>query len=107
MDKSKLDKLRAARANTKSRGSAFIKTLQAGLAASRSQRPHLHAARLKGAATRRAQGEATYARLLELASQGATLREAMYALGLSENGVRKNLHVRLGSGAWPPVFGEK
>lgn len=56
----------------------------------------------RGAAVCRAKGDVTFNAILEQASVGASLREAMDALGLSESGIRMCLARRLGSGSWPP-----
>lgn len=93
--------LREARARTRARGANLVKgLLNAPMTPAR--RVKLREAAARGAAARRVIGDATFAGLLELAAQGASLREAMEAMGLSENGVRKNLRDRLGSGSWPP-----
>lgn len=94
-----IEQLRAARQRAKTKGAERVKHLYN----TPKRLTHLRAVAKLGAASRRAQGDATLARLLELAEQGLTLKEAMAATGLSENGVRMCLRRKLGSGAWPPA----
>lgn len=91
------EQMRAARARHKSKGGAFVKAMRDG----HRRMPHPKASEL-GASVRRSIGDATFDAILEQAQLGATLEDAMQALGLSENGIRKNLRTRLGSGGWPP-----
>ena len=101
-----IEELRAARARAKSKGSNLAKALiNAPMTAGR--RAKLREAALRGAEARRAQGDATFGLLLSLAADGLSLQQAMAETGLSENGVRKNLRDRLGTGAWPPKTGDK
>lgn len=94
--------LRAARERTKGKGAKIAKAfLNTPMTPAR--RAKLREAAQRGAAKRKAQGDLTFQYLLVLARSGLTLQEAMAQSGLSENGVRKNLRDRLGTGAWPPV----
>jgi hypothetical protein len=90
--------LRAARQRAKSKGAEQVKAVLTP-----KRMAHLRAVHRLGAAARRAQGDATLQRLLELAEQGLSLKQVMAATGLSENGVRMCLRRKLGSGAWPPA----
>ena len=99
MKHDEIEKLRAARQRTKTKGAERVKHLYN----TPKRLTHLRAVAKLGAAAKRAQGDATLARLLELAEQGLTIREAMAATGLSQNGIRMCLTRKLGSGAWPPV----
>lgn len=105
MKQMSIDQLRAARARTKSRGSQFLKALNSG-AWTPNRLAKVREGGKRGAAVRRAQGDATFNHLLSLAADGLSLKQAMAETGLSENGVRKNLRERLGSGAWPPKTGD-
>lgn len=96
-----MDELRAARARAKARGANLVKALNA-VPLSPARKAILREASKRASEARRAQGDATHAYLLELAERGLTLPEAMAETGLSENGIRKNLRDRLGSGSWPP-----
>jgi len=101
-----LEQLRAARARAKRKGSNLTKALTAS-PWTPARRAKLRTAALQGAAARRAQGDATFGLLLSLAADGLSLQQAMAETGLTENGVRKNLRDRLGTGAWPPKTGDK
>lgn len=94
-----IEQLRAARRNTKAKGAEQVKATYNSPA----RMVHLRAAAKLGAAAKRAQGDATLARVLNAGAAGLTLREAMEATALSENGIRMCLRRRLGSGAWPPI----
>lgn len=94
-----IEQLRAARQRAKTKGAERVKHLYN----TPKRLAHLRAVAKLGAAAKRAQGDATLARLLELGGQRLTLKEVMAATGLSENGVRMCLRRKLGSGAWPPV----
>lgn len=95
--------LREARARTKARGANLVKALL-NAPMTPAHRAKLREAAAKGGVARRAIGDETFRRLLELAEQGATIHDAMEALDLSMNGVRQNLRNRLGSGSWPPKW---
>lgn len=99
MKHDEIEKLRAARKRAKAKGAEHVKHLYN----TPKRLAHLRAVAKLGAAAKRAQGDATLARLLELAEQGLTIREAMAETGLSQNGIRMCLTRKLGSGAWPPV----
>lgn len=96
-----IEKLRAARARAKTKGSNLVKAFF-NSPMTPGRRAKLREAAHRGAAIRKAQGDATFDYLLELARSGLTLKQAMAETGLTENGVRKNLRDRLGTGAWPP-----
>ena len=101
-----IEELRAARARAKAKGTYLIKALS-GAPMTAGRRAKLRDAARRGAAARRAQGDATFGLLLSLAADGVSLQQAMAETGLSENGVRKNLRDRLGTGAWPPKTGDQ
>lgn len=94
-----IEQLRAARQRAKTKGAERVKHLYN----TPKRLAHLRAVAKLGAAAKRAQGDATLARLLEAAERGLTLREVMAETGLSQNGVRMCLRRKLGSGAWPPI----
>lgn len=88
--------LRRRRAAHKARGADVVRVRMAP------RNRDLASASALGAAARRAQGDQTFVAICDLAASGASLTDAMAALSLSQNGVRKNLRDRLGSGSWPP-----
>lgn len=106
MNRKEIEKLRAARARAKAKGSNLAKAMMSA-PMTPARRAKLREAALRGAEARKVQGDATFGLLLALAAKGLSLRDAMAETGLSENGVRKNLRDRIGTGAWPPKTGDK